>query len=63
LINRPGQSFIAYGGFEIPDDGVIEVSEADAAEFLHRRGAARSVEILGWVEDDPTHDQSSAPKA
>src|SRR5882757_4049929 len=59
LIDRPGASFHSYGGFEIPDDGVIELPEADAAAFLHRRGAARSVEVLGWVEDDPP-DESSA---
>jgi hypothetical protein len=47
LIERPGTSFIAFGGFTIPDDGVIELSEADAATFLHRRGMARGVEILG----------------
>jgi hypothetical protein len=60
LIDRPGQSLIAYGGFEIPDDGVIELSEVDAARFLHQRGAARRVEVLGWVEDD-SRDGSSAP--
>ena len=56
LIYRPGSSFIPYGGFEIPDDGVIELPEADAAAFLHRRGAARSVEVLGWIEDDSRDD-------
>jgi hypothetical protein len=61
LIDRPGASFIAYGGFKIPDDGVIEVSEADAARFLHQRGAARSVEFLGWIEDEPS-DESSTPE-
>jgi hypothetical protein len=59
LIDRAGASFIAYGGFEIPDDGVIELSEVDAAAFLHRKGAARSVEVLGWIDDDP-YDESSA---
>lgn len=59
LIDRPGASFIAYGGSEIPEDGVIELSEFDAAAFLHRKGAARSLEVLGWVEDDP-RDESSA---
>jgi hypothetical protein len=29
---------------------VIELSEADAAHFLRDRGAARAVEVLGWVE-------------
>jgi hypothetical protein len=56
LISRPGSSFIAYGGFNIPDDGVIELSEADAAAFLHRRGAARNGEVLGWIEDEPQDD-------
>jgi hypothetical protein len=62
LIDRPGASFHSYGGFEIPENGVIELSEADAAAFLHRRGAARDVEVLGWVEDDP-RDEPSPPGA
>ena len=31
---------------------MIELSEDDAAAFLHRKGASRSVEVIGWVEDD-----------
>jgi hypothetical protein len=60
LIPRPGSSFIPVGGFEIPEDGVIELSEPDAAAFLHGKGASRSVEILGWVEDDRRDDPPRA---
>jgi hypothetical protein len=50
LLDRPGTSWHFFGEAEIPDDGVIELSEADAARVLRDRGAARSVEVLGWVE-------------
>jgi hypothetical protein len=52
VIERPGVAFFAFGVATIPDDGVIELSEPDAAAFLRRRGSARDVEILGWVDDD-----------
>lgn len=51
-----------WGGYEIPDDGVIELSEVDVAGFLRERGAARSVEILGWVEDDSAENSSDQSK-
>ena len=46
-----GDNWHAFGGLAIPDDRVVEVSEEDAAWFLRQRGSARSVEILGWVND------------
>lgn len=53
LLDRPGASWHAYGdSAELPDDRVIDLSGADAARFLRERGAAGSVEILGWVETD-----------
>jgi hypothetical protein len=50
LLDRPGTGWHFFGEAEIPDDWVIEISEADAARVLRDRGAARSVEVLGWVE-------------
>ena len=50
LLDRPGTGWHSFGEAEIPDDGVIELSEADAARVLRDRGLARSVEVLGWVE-------------
>jgi hypothetical protein len=53
LLDRAGSSWHAYGdSTELPKDRVIDLSEADAAQFLRNRGASRSVEILGWVDDD-----------
>jgi hypothetical protein len=46
-----GDGWHAYGG-TIPEDRIIEISESEAAKFLHRRGSHRDVEILGWVDDD-----------
>jgi len=46
-----GDSHSGYGGYTIPDDGIIEVTEEEATIILRRRGSARSVEFLEWVED------------
>lgn len=46
-----GNGWIAYGGYTLPDDRIIEVTEEEAANFLRQRGSARSVEFLCWVED------------
>jgi hypothetical protein len=50
-----GENWLEYGGAVIPDDRVVEVSEAEAAALLRDHGSARSVEVLGWVDD---HAQS-----
>ena len=53
LLDRAGSTWHAYGGSaELPEGRVIELSEVDAAQFLRNRGASRSVEILGWVNDE-----------
>jgi hypothetical protein len=49
-----GDGWAAYGGHAIPDDRIIEVSQEEAASFLHRRGSGRALEFLGWVEDPAT---------
>ncbi|HEY9456638.1 MAG TPA: hypothetical protein VIQ56_01930 [Gaiella sp.] len=46
-----GDGWHAFGGTEIPADRVIEVSEAEAANFLRHRGSSRSVEVLGWIDE------------
>jgi hypothetical protein len=61
LLARPGSAWHTYGGGAIPEDRVIELSEADAARFPRDRGAARSVEIIGWVEDAKP-ESSSEPE-
>jgi hypothetical protein len=51
-----GEGWHAYGDAPLPDDRVIEVTEAEAAVFFRGRGAARRVEFLGWVEDDDANE-------
>ena len=46
-------SGFAFGETKLTEDGVIELSEADAAAFLQRRGAMRDIEVLGWVKLSP----------
>jgi hypothetical protein len=46
-----GEGWTSYGGYTIPDDRIVEVSEEEAATYLRYRGRARSVEFLEWVED------------
>jgi hypothetical protein len=48
-----GDGWAAYGGHAIPGDRIIEISEEEAASFLHRRGSGRALEFLGWVEERP----------
>ena len=45
----------------LPDDRVIELSEEEAAAFLRDRSSARTVEVLGWV-DDRGVDEGSSPR-
>ena len=56
-----GDGWTAYDGYAIPDDRIIEVSQEEAASFLHRSGSARSVEFLGWVEDPAVKDEQPDP--
>jgi hypothetical protein len=51
-----GDGWFAYGGAEIPEDRVVEVPEAEAAELLRDRSSARRVEVLGWVDNDGEKD-------
>jgi hypothetical protein len=44
----------------IPDDRIVELSEEAAAAFLRDRRSARTVEVLGWV-DDSELDEDLAP--
>jgi hypothetical protein len=46
-----GNGWFAYNGSALPDGGIIEVTEEDAANFLRQRGGTRSVEFLCWVDD------------
>jgi hypothetical protein len=47
-----GDSWRTFGGATIPDDGVVELSEEEAAAFLRDRRSARTVEVVGWVGDE-----------
>jgi hypothetical protein len=59
-LNLFGEGWIAYGCATIPDDRVIEVSEAEVASFLRHRGSSRRVEFVEWVPDahDPHGEES-----
>ena len=46
-----GDGWHTYGGATIPDDRVVEVSEEEAAAFLKNRSVARTVEVIGWVDE------------
>jgi hypothetical protein len=45
-----GDGWRGLGGYVIPHDKVIVITEAEAAAFLRDRGSARSVEVLGWMD-------------
>jgi hypothetical protein len=45
---------------QIPEDGVIEPSEADAARLLCDRRSARDFEVLGWAEDESAEKRRGA---
>jgi hypothetical protein len=57
-----GDDWSAFGGLNISDDRVVEVSEEAAVAFLRDRSSARTVEVLGWVHDhaDPEAELPSA---
>ena len=62
LLDRPGTGWHVFGDTDVPDDGVIELSEEDAARFLRDRGSERAVEVLGWVEaDEPQEPRADSP--
>jgi hypothetical protein len=52
-----GDAHSGYGGYTLPEDGIVEVTEEEAANILRGRGrgrgSARTVEFLEWVEDRP----------
>ena len=50
---RLGENVRTFGDAHIPDDRIVELSEEEAAAFLRDRGTRNSVEVLGWVDDDP----------
>ena len=56
-----GDGWRGYGGYEIPDDRVIVITEAEAAAFLRDRGTARTVEILGWVDAPDVSESHRQP--
>jgi hypothetical protein len=56
-----GDNWHAFGGLTIPDDRVVEVTEQEAAAFLRDRSSARSVEVLGWVDDHPNAAERELP--
>jgi hypothetical protein len=57
---RLGESVRAFGGGAIPEDRIVELSEEDAAEFLRDRRTRNSVEVLGWVDDQPEDELPQA---
>jgi hypothetical protein len=46
-----GDGWHTYGGATIPDDRIVDVTEEEAAAFLKDRSTARTVEVLGWVDE------------
>jgi hypothetical protein len=52
-----GDGHSGYGGYTLPGDGIIEVTEEEAANILRRRGSARTVEFLEWVQDRPDAEE------
>jgi hypothetical protein len=56
-----GDGWTGYGGYTIPDDGIVVMSEEEAANYLRHRGKARSVEFLEWVEDPADAEEQPQP--
>jgi len=54
---RLGENVHSFGDAPIPDDRIVELSEEDAAAVLHDRHSRNSVEVLGWVDDDPEQER------
>jgi hypothetical protein len=52
FLETPGRWLHVYSGYELPEDGVFELPEAEAANLLRDRRFARSWEVLGWVDDE-----------